>query len=160
MGVRPNSPPQTTSVVSSRPRALRSVSKAAIGWSTARGVVFVAGLEAAVLVPAIGTDIGAEQLDESHPSLDEPPRDQAFACIDPRRWIRSIEPIEPLSRRRFAVDTHQLGKGRLHAERQLIVGDRRFEAVVMSHAAKGALIERSPGARACGAGDQPSVRWG
>ena len=33
-GIRPNSPPQTTSVSSSRPRCSRSASSAAIGWST------------------------------------------------------------------------------------------------------------------------------
>ena len=34
-GVRPNSPPHRTSVSSSSPRAFRSCSRAAIGWSTA-----------------------------------------------------------------------------------------------------------------------------
>jgi hypothetical protein len=36
IGVRPNSPDQITSVSSSRPRCSRSISNAAIGWSSSR----------------------------------------------------------------------------------------------------------------------------
>jgi hypothetical protein len=38
VGVRPNSPAQTTSVLSSKPLPLRSHSSPAMGWSTARAL--------------------------------------------------------------------------------------------------------------------------
>ena len=96
-----------------------------------------------MLVPAVAADAGAEQLDEPHAALDQPPGDQAFAAEDLRRRVRIVEAVEPLGRRRLAVKAHELGDGRLHAEGQLVVGDRRLEAVVMAHPAEHALVERA-----------------
>ncbi len=67
------------------------------------GVVLVAGLQVGVLVPAVGADVGTEQLDEAHAPLDQPPGEQAFAGEDLRRRIRIVEAVEPLGRRRFAA---------------------------------------------------------
>ena len=39
--------------------------------------------------------------------------------------------------------SHQLGDGRLHPEGQLIVGNRRFETIVVAHAPEHALVERA-----------------
>ena len=102
--MRPNSPPQTTRVLSSRPRAFRSLSKAGDRLVDGAGVVLMALLEIAVLVPAVGADVGTEQLDEPHAALDQPPGDQAFAGEDLGRRVGIIEAVEllwsPPTRRR------------------------------------------------------------
>ena len=46
------------------------------------GVVLVAVLQVAVLVPAVAADRRTEQLDEAHAALDQPPGDQALAGED------------------------------------------------------------------------------
>ena len=96
-----------------------------------------------MLVPAVGADAGTEQLDEPHAALDQPPGDQALAGEDLRRRIGIVKAVEPLGRRRLAAQAHELGDGRLHAEGQLVVGDRRFQAVVAAHPAQHALVERA-----------------
>ena len=44
-----------------------------------------------------------------------------------------IKPVEPLGGGRLAVEPGQLGDGGLHPEGQLVIGDRRFQAIVMTH---------------------------
>ena len=105
-GVRPNSPPQTTSVSSSSPRAFRSVSRPAIGWSTARAIFVVPAHEVLVLVP----QVAGGDLDEPHAGLGEPAGQQALpaevvglrrrrcrtACASPpTRPARSSTPAPP-----------------------------------------------------------------
>ena len=96
-----------------------------------------------MLVPAVGAHVGTEQLDEPYAPLDQPPGDQAFAREDLRRQIGIVETVKPLGRRRLAAQAHELGDRRLHAEGQLVVGDRRFQAVVAAHAAHHSLVERA-----------------
>ena len=48
-----------------------------------------------MLVPAVGADAGAEQLDEPHAPLDQPPGDQALPGEDLSRRIGIVEPVEP-----------------------------------------------------------------
>ena len=141
--MRPNSPPQTTSVVSSRPRDLRSVSRAAIGWSTARALFSWPWLQVGVLVPAVAADGRTQELDEAHAPLDQAPRDQAFASEDLCGGIRVVEPVKPLRGRRFAGKADELGNGGLHAVGELVIGDRRLERVMMADPAEHALVERA-----------------
>ena len=141
--MRPNSPPQTTSVDVEQAARLEVREQAGDRLVDGAGVVLVAVLEVAVLVPAVGADARAEQLDEPDAPLDQPPGDQAFAGEDLRRRIGIVEAVEPPGRRRLAVEAHQLGDGRLHPEGQLVVGDRRFQAVVAAHPAQHALVERA-----------------
>ncbi len=83
VGVRPNSPPQTTSVSSSRPRDLRSCNKAATGRSvraTAFGKTFA---DVAVMVPTGGAAV--INLDEAHTSLDQTTSQEALPPENVRR---------------------------------------------------------------------------
>jgi hypothetical protein len=78
IGVRPNSPPHTTSVSSSRPRALRSVIRPAtravdLLAFDRQGLVDRLPGRGAVVVPA-----PVVELDEAHPGLDEAAREQAI----------------------------------------------------------------------------------
>ncbi len=84
-GVRPNSVVQNTTVSSSRPRALRSRSSPAIGWSE-RTHIFSKS-EPGVMSPWLSqlpeapVEPGAApELDEPHAALDQPPRDEAIAA--------------------------------------------------------------------------------
>ena len=97
-GVRPNSPPQITSVSSSRPRLFRSWSRPAIGRSVASGVACVAALEVAVLVPGLEAAGRVVELHEAHASLDQPARQQALPAEDVGR--RLIDPVQPPGRLR------------------------------------------------------------
>ena len=72
MGVRPNSPPQTTSVSSSMPRCLRSLIRAAEAWSTSLALTGMSRFSAAVHVP-----VAMVELDEPHAALGQPPGQQA-----------------------------------------------------------------------------------
>ena len=87
VGVRPNSPPQMTSVSFSRPRCFRSAADPAIGLSMARAAVGERFLQVAVMVPAAERD-----LDEAHARFDEPAGQQALpaeaAGPPPRRRSR------------------------------------------------------------------------
>src|SRR5881397_2319820 len=71
IGVRPNSPPHTTSVSSRRPRSFKSRSRPATGavvlFDVVVGVPFAAG--------------AAVELDEAHPALDETPRQKAHLAV-------------------------------------------------------------------------------
>src|SRR5262249_58829212 len=59
------------------------------------GVVLVAGLEVAVLVPAVGPDDArAEDLDEPHAPLDQAPGDQALAGPRPGPRARNAQPAQ------------------------------------------------------------------
>ena len=79
--MRPNSPPQITSVLSSRPRCLRSVSSAAVGWSVSPRSLRVVLAEVAVGVPLAV----AINLDEPHAPLHQPAGQQALLAETARR---------------------------------------------------------------------------
>ncbi len=96
VGVRPNSPPQRTSVSSSSPRAFRSASRPAIGRSTSRAFCAWSLLQVAVLVPLVAVG----NLHEAHAALGEPPGHQALAAEVLR--LRVVEAVELARRRRFA----------------------------------------------------------
>ena len=81
MGVRPNSPPQMTSVLSSRPRCFRSLTRAAQGLIGVAAVLLQVLHQVAVLVPGL-----VEELDEAHAVLDQPPGQQAV--VGERRFAR------------------------------------------------------------------------
>ena len=70
--MRPNSPPQITSVSSSIPRRFRSATRAALALVGRLAVVPVVARHVRVSVPALVVDV-----DETHPALDHPPGQQA-----------------------------------------------------------------------------------
>ena len=130
--MRPNSPPQTTSVSSSRPRALRSLSKPGDRLIDGAGVVLVAVLQVAVLVPAV---VAAGSWHSS--STKRTPRSTSRRASRHWRpndfaWRRVVEAVELLASPSVSPrEVHQFGHGRLHAEGQFVVGDGRFELVVV-----------------------------
>ena len=77
VGVRPNSPPQITSVSSSMPRCFRSVSSAAIGWSHLAGELAVVRFDVVVVVPRLAGAV--PDLHEAHAALEQPAGDQQSA---------------------------------------------------------------------------------
>ena len=111
-GVRPNSPPQMTSVSSSRPRCFRSLTSAAHGLVGVAAVLLQVVDQVAVLVPGF-----VEELDEAHAALDQAAGQQAVvgeatACPARRRTSRGCASGS-------LRDVHQLGRARLHAEGHL-----------------------------------------
>ena len=130
-------------MVSSRPRALRSVEQGRDRLVDGAGVVFVAVLQVGVLVPAVAADGGTQELDEPHAPLDQAPGDQAFAGEDLGGDIRVVEAVEPLVAGDSPARFISSGTADLHAVGQLVVGDRRLERVVMADAAQHALVERA-----------------
>ena len=84
VGMRPNSVVQTTSVSSSRPRALQVDQQRGGGLVEDRPVAVVVGLDAAVAVPvedALAHGEGAvEERDEAHAALQQPAGEQAVAA--------------------------------------------------------------------------------
>ncbi len=121
IGVRPNSPPQTTSVASSRPRAFRSLTRAAQGRSISRQTLSRSGLEvlarAAVVVP-----VGVVELHEPHAALDQPPGQQAV--VGERRLAR-LGAVQVERRLRLARQVDQLRGAGLHPVGHLVGGDPR-----------------------------------
>ena len=94
IGVRPNSPPQMTSVSSSRPRALRSLSRPAIGLVHGAAELGVVLLDLGVGVPLAAR--AAVELDEADAALDEAAGEQAVAAED--GGLRLIDAVERLGR--------------------------------------------------------------
>ena len=123
IGVRPNSPPQITSVLSSRPRAFQVRSRPAIGLSmtgTARPW-FCSILR--VRVPlAAGPVI---ELHEAHAALDQPPGQQAIAAEGGRLLV--VEAVESLRRLGLLGQVHGFRRLGLHAEGQFVAGDAGVE---------------------------------
>ena len=131
--VRPNSPPQTTSVSSSRPRCFRSVSRARVGWSMSRHWLGRSRGQHVVLVPAAVEDLG-----EADSAFREAAGQQAVvggrcrACARRARTCRGSD-SGSLS------EVGEFGDGGLHAEGHLVLGDAvlddrvadRLEAVLV-----------------------------
>ena len=120
IGVRPNSPPQMTSVSSSSPRAFRSVSKPASGLSIlARSCVQFADL--GVLVPSV---IASTWMNRT-PGLGEPAGHQALpAEVGGDLVVDAVQVERCLRLLRRVEDWRRL---HLHAERQLVGLDQAFE---------------------------------
>ena len=114
--MRPNSPPQTTSVSSSRPRCLRSVIRRAEAWSVVLALAADAVGQAAVMVPAL-----VVELDEAHAALGQPAGEQAVggegAGLAAPRGRRGRGRSSGSSR------IGDLGHARLHAVGHLVLGD-------------------------------------
>ena len=92
--MRPNSPPQSTSVSSSRPRAFRSLSRPAIGLSTS-SAFRATPFQSAVLVPLVACARPARTGPRARRSR------RASRHCRPKFASRSlVEAIEPLRRRR------------------------------------------------------------
>ena len=125
-----------TSVSSSMPRCLRSVSRAAIGWS-----ISPASLRwfASILSwLSHGWPGAVPELHEAHAALEQPPRDQRLPAVHARR--RTARRIVL----RLAADVERLGRLHLHAEGQLERLDARLEPRRRSRAARcSALSVRS-----------------
>ena len=137
--MRPNSPPQRTSVSSSRPRAFRSREQAGDRPVDLERVAGDALLEAAVLVPLVAV----RDLHEPHAALGEPPRHQALAAevlAWPRRRGRTAVRVAG----GLARDVLDLGRRRLHAEGQLERRDPAFERLVLVRPVPGGR-DSSPG---------------
>ena len=96
IGIRPNSPPQMTSVLSSSPRRFRSLSRPATGLSVRPHIVRVVGLDVVVGVPAV--DVARVELDEPDAALDQPPGQQAAGAE--LGGLAVVEPVEPPGLRR------------------------------------------------------------
>src|SRR5881396_543661 len=97
MGVRPNSPPQITSVSSSRPRAFRSFTRAA--WAVPVGVV---------------------KLHEPHAAFDEPAREKT---VSRKRRLARFDAIQFKGRLAFTGQIDQFRRARLHAAGHLVSRD-------------------------------------
>ena len=123
MGSRPNSPPQTTSVLSSSPRCFRSRSRAAIGWSVRSQAAFSVGGQSDVWLSQIWrVDV---ELHEPHAALDQPAGDQAAPAV---RVGRLAADAVHLQRRRALVrEVERIGRRELHAGGQLVAGDAGVE---------------------------------
>ena len=121
--MRPNSPPQTTSVSSSRPRCLRSLSRAAIGRSTSLALLRQAVHDVVAGAGAVHVPAPVEELHVAHALLDQPAGEQAV--VGERRLARARR--RRASRTFFGslADVHHLGHGDLHAVGQLVLADAR-----------------------------------
>ena len=121
-GVRPNSPPQTTRVSSSRPVRFRSVRSAATGLIGQAAHLLVVGVDIVVRVPLHGDRAAARiELDEPHPALDQPAGQQAAGAeLDGPRVVQAVHLA---GRCGLAREVNRLGRGALHPVGQLVDGD-------------------------------------
>ena len=101
-GMRPNSPPQTTSVLSNKPRCLRSVNRPAIGTS----VSWQRGVWLSARPPWASHFVVAVDLHEPDAALDHAAGEQAFS---PRLGpAGEIETVHRLRRIRFPTQVSRL----------------------------------------------------
>ena len=117
IGVRPNSPPQTTSVSSSMPRCFRSVISAADAPVDLLGLELDVVLDAAVVVP-----VAVVELDEAHAALGQPAGQQA---VGGERAVARLGAVHVEHCRRLVREVHQAGHAGLHLERHLVLADAR-----------------------------------
>ena len=123
IGSRPNSPPQTTSVLSSRPRCFRSRSSAAIGWSVRSQAVLQVGRRGRCGCPRSGVDV---ELHEAHAALDQPAGDQAAAAVGVGRL--AADAVHLLHRAAALLrDVERVGRRQLHPRGQFVAGDAGVE---------------------------------
>ena len=118
--MRPNSPPQTTSVSSSRPRCFRSLISAAQAWSVSLALAVDLLGQIAVLVPA-----AMQNLHDAHAALDQPAGQQAAV----RRRCRARCTSGPYMSSVACDLLGEVGEFRhagLHAEGHLVLRDARL----------------------------------
>ena len=114
-------------VVSSNPRAFEILEQAGNRLIDRPRVALVTALEIAVLVPTVAADRRTKQLDEADPTLDQAAADQALAQEIRVGGYDSSTRTASLRRLRLAVNVDQFGHRSLHAEGQLVIGDRRLD---------------------------------
>ena len=136
MGVRPNSPPQTTSVFSSMPALLEILDEGRRGLVGVMAVACELLHQAAVLVPRL-----VKQLDKPHAALDQPPCEQAIVG---ERGFARLGPVHFQNLFRLAVEIHQLRGAGLHAKGHLERVDPRGNLGV-AHLSQPKLVERADG---------------
>ena len=122
MGVRPNSPPQITSVSSKQPALFE------VGKQRGRGLVDVAALVLKALVQclvgrrAVRVPAPIEQLHVPHTAFDEPSREQAIVGEMLLPGPRAIKVVNVL---RLLRNVDRVCRGHLHAERHFVLRDAR-----------------------------------
>ena len=124
IGVRPNSPPQTTSVLveqAARFQILEQAGDRLVHRAAELGVVL---LDLRVRVPLAARAV--VELHEAHAALDQPPREQAHAAQSRRslfhRCRRAASRVFG-----FLREIDRLGRLGLHAEGEFVAGDARLE---------------------------------
>src|SRR5262249_29415308 len=70
------------------------------------GIVLVALLQLAVLVPAVAIHLRTSQLDEPNAALDESPGNEALEGEDPRRLEVGLESVETFDDLRLLAQVH------------------------------------------------------
>ena len=78
-----------------------------------------------VVIPILAVAAAGDDLHETHATLGEPARDEAARAEVTRLFI--VDAVEFPRLGGFAHDVGGLGRGRLHAKRQLVGGDARIE---------------------------------
>src|SRR3954447_4048415 len=136
-GVRPNSVPQTTSVSSSRPRCLRSLSRPAIGWSVSRQrrewpplrLLCASQAPAPPLLPwktwMNRTPPPPARRAPGHRGAEgggAPPAGREALSAEGAGDVL-VEAVEPLRGGVLLLELHHLGDRGLHPERQLVALD-------------------------------------
>ncbi len=135
IGVRPNSAPQSTSVSSSSPRCCEIVEQAGDRAVDLGRLGDVALLHLLVMIPGV---VGRD-LDVAHAVLGELARQQALPAEVVGRFCADAVQIERLlgSSPRLMIAGH----GRLHAEREFVVGDQSFNPRVDDRLAQMLVVE-------------------
>ena len=123
--MRPNSPVQTTSVSSSRPRASRSAQQRGDRLVDFARLAHGAFVGVVVVVPVLGVAAAGDDLHEAHAALDQPARDQAARAEAARDLL--VQAVELPRGLGLLRDVDRLGRGGLHAIGQLVGGDARVE---------------------------------
>ena len=98
-------------------------------------------LEIAVLIPAIGTDVGTGQLDETDSTLDQSASEQAFASKGARRLIFMIETVKLVDLFRLSREIREFRNRGLHPIGQLSLGNRPFHRFRLPCGFKPEVIE-------------------
>ena len=120
-----------TSVVSSSPRAFRSVSSPAVGQVGFGRVLRVVRLDVPVRVPRVDVlvaDAAREDLHEPHAVLDQPARHQALPAE--RLGDLVVEAVQLFRGVRLAADVHGARRAALHPVGQLVGRDARGQLAV------------------------------
>ena len=136
IGVRPNSPPQMTSVSFSSPRAFRSVSSPAIGLIHLSAVLRVQPDQLAVLVPPCCWAVLCEIWMNRTPRSAS--RRAIRHCRPKSRVSGSSRPYSFLVASDSLGDVEGLGRLGLHAERELERLDARLELRIVIPAVRAA----------------------
>ena len=128
-GERPNSPPQTTSVLSSRPATLQVLEQAGDGPVGLGGLAEVVLLDVVVGVPLqVARPAARDDADEPDPVLDELPGQQAAAAVVVGRL--AADPVEVERLAGLAGEVEDVGRLGLHPEGQVVGVDPGGELLV------------------------------